>query len=59
MLWYDLKFLLNEKPFGEIPKLNIDLDYSFRPFQDVEKEYLELFCRFSENETPKQEVKKQ
>ena len=47
MLWYDLENLLGEKQFGEIPLLHIDLDYTVRPFRDVEKEYLELFRRFS------------
>ena len=47
MLWFDLENLLGEKQFGEIPLLHIDLDYTVRPFRDVEKEYLELFRRFS------------
>jgi len=47
MLWYDLKILLGEKQSGDVPELQIDLDYSVRPFPDVEKEYLELFHRFS------------
>lgn len=53
MLWYDLENLLDETQFGEIPELHIDLDYSLRPFQDVEKEYLELYYRFSGEEMPK------
>lgn len=53
MLWYDLENLLDETQFGEIPKLHIDLDYTVRPFQDVEKEYLELFYRFSGEEMPR------
>ena len=53
MLWYDLENLLDEKQFGEIPELHIDLDYSVRSFQDVEKEYLEFFYRFSGKEMPK------
>ena len=48
MLWHDLEYLLGEKQYGEIPQLHIDLDYAVRPFQDVEKEYLELFYLFSE-----------
>ena len=47
MLWYDLKYLLGETQFGEIPQLHIDLDYSVRPFREVEQEYLELFYRCS------------
>ncbi len=53
MLWYDLENLLDETQFGEIPELHIELDYAVRPFQDVEKEYLELFYRFSGEEMPK------
>jgi len=43
MLVYDLEKLLGEKTYGEKPKLHISPDYSFRPFEDVEKEYLELY----------------
>ena len=50
---YDLENLLDETHFGEIPELHIKLDYSVRSFQDVEKEYLELFYRFSGEEMPK------
>ena len=50
MLWYDLEYLLGEKQYGEIPQLHIDPDYSVRPFQDVEKEYLELFHQLSGEE---------
>ena len=54
MLWYDLKYLLDEVQFGEIPETHIDLDYTVRPFQDVEKEYLDLFDLYSGEEHPKQ-----
>ena len=50
MLRYDLKELLGEKQPGEMPRLHIDLDYTIRPFQDVEKEYLDLFHRISGEE---------
>ena len=53
MLWYDLENLLDEMRFGEIPELHIDLDYAFRPFRDVEKEYLDLFYLYSGEEQPK------
>lgn len=43
MLWYDLVYLLGEAPGGEPPEIHIATDYSFRPFIDVEKEYLALF----------------
>lgn len=49
MLWYDLEILLGEKQSGETPELHIDLDYSVRPFRDVEQDYLKLFKRFSIN----------
>lgn len=43
MLWYDLEHLLGEIQYGEIPELHIDLDYTVRPFEEVEEEYLSLF----------------
>ena len=46
LLWYDLDNLLEDQ-FGEGPELHIDLDYAVRPFEEVEQEYLELFCEFS------------
>ena len=45
LLWYDLKNLLDEAPQSEPPVLHIDMDYTVRPFADVEKEYLDLFHR--------------
>ena len=53
MLCYDLEQLLDETQFGEIPEIHIDLDYSVRPFQDVEKEYLDLFYLCTGDEQPK------
>ena len=47
MLWYDLENLLGEIQYGGAPDLHIDLDYSVRPFLDVEKEYLELYYLYS------------
>ncbi len=47
MLWYDLELLLHEHQSGEKPELHIDLDYTVRPFPDVEKEYLAIFQRFA------------
>ncbi len=43
MLYYDLKVLLNETPEGEAPKLQIALDYTIQPFEQVEKRYLALY----------------
>lgn len=45
LLWYDLDVLLEEKQTGKPPKLHFKLDYTVRPFREVEKEYLELFER--------------
>lgn len=42
MLLYDLENLLGEVQYGEIPDLQIDLDYTVRPFTEVEDEYLML-----------------
>ena len=49
MLWYDLENLLGEKQHGAAPKIHIEIDYTVRPFQDVEKEYMDLFCQYSLN----------
>lgn len=47
MLLYDLENLLGEVQYGEIPDLQIDLDYTVRPFTEVEDEYLMLFAKYS------------
>ena len=47
MLWYDLEHLLGEIQYGVIPELHIDLDYTVRPFEEVEEEYLSLFEKYS------------
>ena len=36
-----------EIQYGEIPELHIDLDYTVRPFEEVEEEYLSLFEKYS------------
>ena len=46
MLWYDMEILLDEKQSGEMPGLHITLDYSVRPFEEVEQEYLEVFSQY-------------
>lgn len=43
LLYYDLKFLLNETLNIPAPLLHIALNYDFVPFQEVENTYLELF----------------
>ena len=47
MLWYDLEHLLGEIQYREIPELHIDLDYTVRPFSEVEEEYLALYEKYS------------
>lgn len=47
MLLYDLENLLGEVQYGEIPDLQIDLDYTVRSFAEVEDEYLTLFAKYS------------
>ena len=43
LLYYDLRELLGFQDLGEEPKLQIELDYTVRPFEDVEQEYLDLY----------------
>ena len=45
LLWYDLEILLGEKQQTEAPGLHIDLTYEVRPFEEVEREYLDIFTR--------------
>lgn len=46
LLWYDLEILLEEKQVTKRPQLHIELDYTVRPFSEVEAEYLQLFERY-------------
>lgn len=43
LLWYDLTQLLDESPGGDPPRIHMEIDYTVRPFSDVEREYLALF----------------
>lgn len=43
ILAYDLFYLLGEGCEEELPKLKRTFSYAFRPFEDVEREYMELF----------------
>lgn len=52
MLWHDLENLLDEVQPGKVPDTHIDLNYSVRPFQDVEKEFLDLFYLYSGKKQP-------
>lgn len=48
LLWYDLRDLLKEPPAQAAPEIHINLNYSFRPFEEVEKEYLTLYRQLSD-----------
>ena len=43
MLYFDLKYLLNEIPNRKIPTIHIELNYDFVPFKDIERYYIEIF----------------
>ena len=47
-LAYDLYYLLGEGSREELPEMKIDFSYEFRPFGEVEQEYLGLFYRLRE-----------
>ncbi|MBQ8625100.1 MAG: hypothetical protein IJ419_02880 [Agathobacter sp.] len=49
LLYYDLKVLLNETPAGEAPQLQIALDYTVVPFEQVENTYLALYEKWKLN----------
>ena len=42
MLWYDMHELLDED-IGPKPEVHIEISYEWRPFAEVEKEYLALY----------------
>lgn len=47
LLYYDLRDLLGEKQNCDAPCVSVEIDRSFRPFEEVEREYLEIFhCCF-------------
>lgn len=46
LLYFDLRELLGETPKGEEPRLNCEIQYTVRPFHEVEREYLYLFDRY-------------
>ena len=43
LLYYDLKTLLGETPEGPVPELKAPLSYEVLPFEQVEREYLQLY----------------
>ena len=46
MLWYDLTVLLGESLRTDAPKLQIEPDYTVRPFAEVEQEFLAVFEKY-------------
>ena len=48
LLWYDMTKLLDEPQGGEAPELHFELDYTVQPFEEVEREYLEIFKKYYE-----------
>ena len=46
MLTWDMTCLLHEE--SELPPLKISVSYAFRPFEEVESEYLALFHKYGE-----------
>ena len=46
LLWYDMTKLLDEPQGGEAPELHFELDYTVQPFEEVEREYLEIFKKY-------------
>lgn len=57
MLYYDLRELLNEKQSEPEPEVHIEISYEVRTFQEVERQYLELFEKYvlgsNKNDTKK------
>ena len=43
LLYYDMKELFGILLEGDAPKVHITLDFSIKPFEEVEQEYLEIF----------------
>lgn len=46
MMYYDLTYLLNERPEGDVPQIKIQLSYDVVPFEAVENKYKEIFYRY-------------
>lgn len=47
MLYFDLKVLLKDPMDVPEPEIHITPDFTVRPFEDVEKEYLDIFSKYS------------
>lgn len=50
MLWYDLKYLLGGEQAGEEPDIHVMPDYRVRPFEEVEREYLEIYTHYADEQ---------
>jgi len=46
VLWYDLKYLLDEGEEADRPEVHVEIDYTVREFKEVEQEYLEMFKKY-------------
>lgn len=46
LLYYDMTILLKLEPTREEPKIQVSINYEFVAFEEVEKEYLELYNRY-------------
>lgn len=51
MLWYDLDYLLGERPNTPMPQIHISPDYNVKPFTEVEEEYLRIFNQLNNANT--------
>lgn len=50
-LWYDLTYLLQDKPDSAQPQVHCLPDYEPRPFADVEAEYLQCYRKCQEGKS--------
>lgn len=50
MLYYDLRYLLNEVSKEEAPAMKTEFSYRVLPFETVEERYLELFEQYRNDE---------
>lgn len=48
MLYFDLKYLLNEQMNIPKPKINIEINYEVQPFISVEELYLKLYNKYNQ-----------
>lgn len=56
LLWYDMELLLEEPQKSRAPKLHIELDYTVKPFEEVEQEYLQLFAELKPENAEKEGI---